>query len=287
MMMRKNKIIIVVGVIFLMLIIVIMVFMHFRNVRRPNPIFYESKYVAHGQYLNDSLPPNSMSLFRHLVEDLKYKFIEVDVQFTLDTVPVLCHDWNICNIATDANGKPANIVVEQTTYCDLCKYNFAKNPKKDKWHKIDLFKDIVNYAKEKNVCVQIDIQKWTFPKEYCRILYDIVADADMLNSVVWEISDGNIRTFAMMDPFLNYMLDGKWTHDQLDSYLPMKYWSSLLIFLHQFHKESDYDKLDYQDIIEYGHKNGYLMMNAVINDSTIADSLFSQGVDLMDTGCLK
>lgn len=259
----------------------IVIFIYCLNKRKPNPILFESHYVAHGQYLNDSLAPNSMPLFKYLVEEKGYKILEVDVLFTSDNVPVLCHDWNINNIAVDSFGCPADVVVERTTYNTLCEYNFAKNPSSGEWHKIDLFKDIIKYAKQNDVCLQIDIQKWIFSREQCRQLYDIVSDAEMLNSVIWELSDYNLKTFMQFDPYLIYQLDEKWTHEELDKYRPLKYWSSLVIFSNQLR---DISNLDFSDIIDHGHRNGYLMKNSVINNSAVADSLFRQGTDLIVTG---
>ena len=267
-------------------IIVVLSLFFYRQTHRPNPIIYSTHCIAHGQYINDSLPPNSMQLFRYLAEEKGYRFLELDVIFTSDDIPVLCHDWNISNIAVDKYGKPADVIVEQTTYKKLCSYNFAKHPKKDAWHQVNLFQEIVEYAKEKNLCLQVDIQKWWFSARQCKILYDIVADADMLQSVVWELSEQNLKNFIRFSPFLIYQIDGKWSKEFLDSYWWLDYWSNQLIFLYQFHKESDMQDLNFKETIEYGHKKGFLMMNAVVNDRVIADSLFNQGVDLIDTGCL-
>lgn len=93
--------------------------------------FYTVQYVAHGRYGIDSLADNSMELFDKLVRDLKYRIVEADIQFTKDSVPVLCHETNISIIAKNKKGEPIDANVKDLLLPELKTYRFSKPYKID------------------------------------------------------------------------------------------------------------------------------------------------------------
>ncbi|AWV73259.1 glycerophosphodiester phosphodiesterase [Latilactobacillus curvatus] len=88
----------------------------------------QSKYIkqiAHRGF-NVSAPEQSKLAYT-LASTYGVNEWEGDIQFTLDNVPVLCHDDNIKSHALDSNGNAltSDVLISQTNYADLIKYDFG------------------------------------------------------------------------------------------------------------------------------------------------------------------
>lgn len=150
--------------------------------------------------------------------------------------------------------------------------------------RISTLEELIKYAKNKNVCVQMDLQKYVFSKTQIRILYDIVKRIGMTNKVIWEVSDPNLETVTSIDKSLIIQLDQKWDKSLIDKLKKQREKAGLIILSNWF---ANFDDIDYKDVINYGHENGFLMKCSIVNDSFIANQLFNMGVDLIVTDCLQ
>lgn len=133
------------------------------------------------------------------------------------------------------------------------------------------------------MCIQVDLQKHIFSEDECRELYNIVANANMLTNTIWEIHDNNFKNFSSLDKDLIYQLDDKWSFESIKRMKGYKSHANLIILSKWF---PNFDMLDYQDIISFGHKNGFLMKCSIVNDSCVAEKLFEINVDLIVTDVL-
>ena len=243
---------------------------------------YNNQFVGHARYFSNEHPENSIAIYKTLV-DLDYKIIECDVLFTQDSIPVLSHDENLYNLAHDSTGTRVNKKIQDITFAELQKYDFSIS--KSEPIRITTFEQVIRFAKTRNICVQVDLQKHIFGAPQCRILYDIVSKANMLDKVIWEVSDDDFFEFISLDNRLIYQLDETWSCEKIKELTKYKKNASLIILSKWF---PNYDNIgEYKHIVDWGHQNGFLMKCAVINDSIIAKELWEMGVDLMTTDCLK
>ena len=247
-----------------------------------NPILYDTQFVGHARYYSLENPENSLNIYKQLV-DMGYKIIECDVLFTKDNIPVLSHEENLCNLAHDIMGAPVNKEIESITFSEIEKYNFSIND--TSFVGITTFEQIIRFAKLRNICVQVDIQKHEFGVEKCKILYDIVAKSNMKKRVIWEVSENDFPIFISFDKHLVYQLDETWSYDKIEECFKHQNDADLIILSKWFPNFEDID--EYKQTIDYGHQNGFLMKCAVINDTIAAKKFLLMGVDLMPTDCLQ
>lgn len=192
----------------IILLLVAMCFSFFYNYGSsqivPYSVFQETQFVGHARYYSDSLPNNSLVLYNYLIDE-GYRVIECDVLFTKDNVPVLCHEMNLKEIAKDEHGNAVEIEIPELTFNELELYDFSISG----GGKISIttFKQIVMLAKRRNVCIEVDIEKYNFSFEQCKILYSIVENAGMLDKVMWEVSKNNFWMFVRLDKKLIYQID--------------------------------------------------------------------------------
>ena len=76
--------------------------------------------------LHSNAPENTLPAFEQAA-DAGYKYVESDVQFTLDGVAVLCHDSTINRTARNADGSFITGLkfIREMTFEDLGKYDFG------------------------------------------------------------------------------------------------------------------------------------------------------------------
>lgn len=259
---------------------------------RPCSELYEVQYVAHARYAIDTLADNSIELYEVLVKDLKYKIIETDILFTKDSIPVLCHEYNIAQIAKNEKGISVNKNIDELQLSELKCLYFTKpetviyfnGSGGGKRQNITTLEELLVFAKRNNVCIQLDMQKQSFGLNLCEKLYNMVSEYGMLNRVIWETSEGDFWNLIKLDRNLIYQLDETWSMESIEACKKRKLFASQIILSKWF---PDYSNLDYDDFIKEAHRNGYLVKCSIINDSNVADSLQKMGVDLIVTDSIK
>ena len=122
------------------------------------------KTVNHRGY-NTEAPENTIPAYE-LSAIKGYKYVETDVLFTSDGVPVLMHDDTIdrtCCYAADGSAVTGNISIDSVTYSDLITLYDACTPAQyATWAgvKVPTFAEFMATCKKKNLNVWIEL-KWT------------------------------------------------------------------------------------------------------------------------------
>ena len=93
-----------------------------RDQLAPKP--FEIVSINHRGY-NMEAPENTLPAFK-LSKQKGFDFVETDIRFTSDGVPVLLHDPTIDRTARDANGNaPSGVYINQITYEEALQYDFG------------------------------------------------------------------------------------------------------------------------------------------------------------------
>ena len=245
-----------------------------------NQVFYRKQFVAHGKY-HLPYPNNSLVLYKELIEK-GFGIIECDVMFTKDSIPILCHDLSLSNVARDRQGKYVDIEISKQRYSKIEQYNFSIEG--DSYLPVSTLKDMLSLAKRHNVCIELDLNKKYLGRKKCKKLYNMVKNAGMLQNVIWEVFPGDFYSLAILDQNLIYQFDNTWDKKKIDRIIEIKDYASLII-LSQWLPDSVSGP--YNEIIEYGHLNGFLMKCATLNNYSDVDYMFSNGVDLITTDTLS
>ena len=145
-------------------------------------------------------PENTLSAYRKSKEH-GFKYVECDVQFTKDGIPVLLHDDTI-DRTSNGSGNVADYTYEQ-----LLAYDFSYDDN-DTEHdfsayrgeKIPSFAEFIALCKELELHPYIEI-KGSITNEEATALVKIVTDAGMIDSVSWLSFDGGaLSKIVSLDP---------------------------------------------------------------------------------------
>ncbi len=134
-------------------------------------------------------PENTLSAYRES-KNHGFKYVECDVQFTKDGIPVLLHDDTI-DRTSNGSGNVGNM-----TLAELLQYDFSYDTadtthdfSKYRGEKIPTFEEFIALCKELDLHPYIEI-KGSITDEEAAKLVKIVTDAGMLDSVSWLSFDG-------------------------------------------------------------------------------------------------
>ena len=244
-----------------------------------NQVFYKKQFVAHGRY-HLPYPNNSLVLYQKLIEK-GFGIVECDVMFTKDSIPILSHDQSLINVARDSQGYFVDREISKLGYSKILQYNFSIEG--DSYLPVSTLKDMLSLAKRHNVCIELDLNKKYLGRKKCKILYNMVKNAGMLQNVIWEVFPGDFYSLTILDQNLIYQFDNTWDKKKIDRIIEIKKYASLIILSQWF---PDSVSGPYIEIIEYGHLNGFLMKCATLNNCSDVDYMFSNGVDLITTDTL-
>jgi glycerophosphoryl diester phosphodiesterase len=129
-------------------------------------------------------PENTLAAYRESYNH-GFKYVECDVQFTKDGVPVLLHDDTIDRTSNGSG------YLSQMTYAEVSKYDFSYDDSDSvndfsayRGEKIPTFVEFIALCKELNLHPYIEI-KGTMTDDEARVLIKIVNDAGMTDRVSW------------------------------------------------------------------------------------------------------
>ncbi len=135
-------------------------------------------------------PENTLSAYRES-KNQGFKYVECDVQFTKDGIPVLLHDDTIDRTS---NGSGA---LSSFTYEQLLQYDFSYDDNDTvndfsayRGEKIPTFAEFIALCKELELHPYIEI-KGSITEAEAQSLVKIVSDADMLDNVSWLSFSGD------------------------------------------------------------------------------------------------
>ena len=113
-----------------------------------------------------------------------YDYVETDVQFTKDNVPVLIHDTTI-DRTSNGSGKVADL-----TYGQLQNFDFSyKSNSSDRWAgyegtKIATFEEFISFCSRNHLHPYIEM-KISMTKSQVKTLYNLVKQYNMQYDVTW------------------------------------------------------------------------------------------------------
>lgn len=135
--------------------------------------------IAHRGY-SDVAPENTLPAFA-LARKLGFKYVEADVAFTKDSVPVMIHDDTI-DRTSNGSGTVGNL-----NYQDLLKYDFGswKNTKYT-GTKIPTFTEFILLCKRIGLHPYIEIKhNASYSKDQILQLVNVVRQCGMIGKITW------------------------------------------------------------------------------------------------------
>ncbi len=129
-------------------------------------------------------PENTLSAYRESYNQ-GFRYVECDVQFTKDGIPVLLHDDTIDRTSNGSG------YLSQMTYAEVSKYDFSYDDNDTvndfsayRGEKIPTFEEFIALCKELGLHPYIEI-KGTMTDDEARALIEIVDKAGMTDNVSW------------------------------------------------------------------------------------------------------
>lgn len=139
----------------------------------------ETYKVAHRGYSKEA-PENTMAAFRQAVEN-GYQYIECDIQFTRDGVPVVLHD---AKVDRTSNGRGR---ADSYTYAQLRKLD-AGSWKSSEYagERIPSLQELMKFCVKKNIAIYIELKNGSgLTREKLREVYRVVKSSGMKKRVIW------------------------------------------------------------------------------------------------------
>lgn len=234
-----------------------------------NSSLHIKQYIGHARH-DGPYMENSLNLYQYLVEELKYNIIEADVVFTLDGVPVLNHGVDKTFIK---EGKECIINIAKNTfeslktYVDSIEGNF-----------LTTVEEYIKYGKEKGVIIMFDLTFQKYSYSNYKTLYALVSKYEMQNNVIW--GDADILKLALLNRKLIVQVGGSWGRKLLLKSFFTSFLCRTTIMSFSYYGGNIES---FQDIVRWGHRLGFLMKVATINDLDTANRFWKIGADLINT----
>lgn len=146
-------------------------------------------------------PENTLHAFK-LSAEHGFEYIETDVQFTSDGIPVILHDRSINRTARNADGTAlsSTINIDSITYEQAQTYDFGI------WKgaefaetKIPSFEQMVSYCKNLGLKVRIELKDETVTTEKIPVLVNIVKKYGMVENVEWISFNASLLEYISLN----------------------------------------------------------------------------------------
>lgn len=135
---------------------------------------------------NTVAPENTLPAYK-LSKTNGFKYVETDVQFTSDNVPVLLHDATI-NRTSNGTGNIADLTFEQVRSYDFGSWKSADYA----GTLIPSFEEFLVLCKALDLHPYVEIKQGvTYSEAQIKLLCDICADCNMLDNTTWISFDVN------------------------------------------------------------------------------------------------
>ena len=143
--------------------------------------------VNHKGY-NTKAPENTLPAFERSAE-MGYRYVETDISFTKDGVPVLLHNPSINVMARNPDGSelpPEDIMIDTLTYEEVLQYDFTKGMKGYKGTKIARLDDFLDLCRAKSLHPYLELKKnGDYKKDQIIDLVKLVRSKGMAGKVSW------------------------------------------------------------------------------------------------------
>lgn len=236
------------------------------------PDIFKRQYIGHARHDGPYLE-NTLALYQYLVGVLHYEIVEADVVFTADGVPVLNH-----GILLTVGGQ--EIDISKTKYADIKTYKIP-NLRGEGLYKITSAEDFISFGHSENVIIMLDLtfQHYSYKNLLC--LYNLVCKYEMKERTIW--GDSDMTKLARIDRQLIVQSSGSWGRKLLlKSFFKSFFCDTLIMSFSYYGGEIE----QFAKIVRWGHRLGFIMKVATINDKTTADRFWRIGTDLINTDTL-
>lgn len=233
----------------------------------------KKQYIAHALHKGPA-PNNSIRLYDYLVNVLDYKIIEGDVVFTSDGIPVLNHGFSL---EAYKSNKKKIVDISRITYNELSTYSLLPND----FLPISTVEDYVKFGRKNSVTIMLDLTFQNYTKSNYHSLYDIVKNYGMLDYTIW--GDPDFIKLARIDRKLICQVGGSWGRKLLLEALIKSFFCKKMIMSYSYYGGNIEQNAR---IVQYGHRLGFIMKVATINEQTTADRFWNIGTDLINTDIL-
>lgn len=142
------------------------------KIRENKKMFIES--IAH-QGLNFLAPNSTISAFRKAVEN-DFDTIELDLKFTSDNVPVICHDMSIDNVS-NGTGLISSMTLEQIKTYDFGSWYSSKFA----GEKIPTLEETLIFCKNHNIDICLDHFAMANTDEKIKLVFNLINKYGMKN----------------------------------------------------------------------------------------------------------
>jgi glycerophosphoryl diester phosphodiesterase len=231
--------------------------------------------MAHGSAVWTGIPGNTMPRFEKAAED-GYKFVEVDVCFTSDNVPVGSHDDDITAKVNKADGSvpDESVIISASTYEQLLAYDFGVRYGSDyAGIRIMKLEDLLYFCKRKNMCVLMDL-KGTLTNDQMDIVYNMVIKSGMKSRSVWYADSARLPYLTGKDTGLIY--------DVPSHALALQYRDRAAMVIFDTSNTATLNK----EFISTLHQTGVRCYGWTVNVQETAAELFANGCDYVCTDYL-
>lgn len=234
---------------------------------------FNKSYIAHARHIGPA-PENTIALYIYLINVLKYDIIEGDVVFTLDGIPVLNHGTIL---SAYKNGEQIRVDISAITYDELLNYSLLQNT----YLPISTVEDFVSVGFQHNVSVMLDLTFQKYTMTNYRSLYSIVKKYRMTEKTIW--GDPDIIKLVRLDRNLICQVGGSWGRKLLVEAFVKSFFCKKMIMSYSYYGGNIEQ---FEKLVLWGHKLGFIMKAATINDKEVADRFWAIGTDLINTDTL-
>ncbi len=243
------------------------------------------KAVAH-RGDSDDAPENTLPAFE-LAKENGYDFVECDISWTNDDVPVLLHDSTINRTIGESllSGFMFPKYCSDLSYEEISKYDFGSwFSKQYADTKIPTFDEMLDCCKENDLNVYVEIKdNVDFDIEKAQKLINSVAEKNLQNNVTWiSFNDDYLEIIKNLsnDSRIGYLSESKITQDTIDTLDNLKT-NDNEVFLNI--KSSKVKK----EGVELLNNAGYDFESWTVNDIDELENLFELGCSGITTDTLS
>ena len=235
--------------------------------------FLKKQYIAHARHKGNA-PENSILLYEYVVESLGYGIIEGDVVFTKDGVGILNH-----SIFLEAyiNKEKISVDVTKAYYDELRSYSLSC----EDYIPITTVEEFIKFGKSKDVWIMLDLTFQKYSYSNYKYLYNLACKYDMKQRIIW--GDPDFFKLAMIDRKLICQLGGSWGCKMLIEAAFKSLLCKKMIMSFSYYGG---DIEQFEKIVRYGHRLGFVMKVATVNDAETANRFWKIGTDLINTDAL-
>lgn len=220
-------------------------------------------------------PENTMPAIVEAVETLGFKHVEVDLGWTSDNVCVLLHDTTI-NRTSNGTGSIGSMTLEQALTYDFGSWKGSQYT----GTKIPTLKEVLQYAKFRNVALQLDIADLNKnpSAENLQSMIDDIMETGMIGQVTICCYLARAQQIVNIHPYICLAL-GISTNTESE----FKQIANKCGFLALSTGTASFTSA----LAEMAHKNGWKIQTWTIDNAQTAKSTFINGCDWIITNNLE